>query len=142
MSTDLRERQGTAAAGRGGVVLQPTKHTRMWPFVVAATVVAVLLVVSAAMLTQSTRPDSFPDLNTEIREGSGYAQDGRAGSFPDLNTEIREGSGYSDESLGAGAELRALIYWHVSHLTRHGGDVRRAFPAFRQVMEVDNAKDR
>ena len=95
MSTDLRENQRTSAPGRGGVVPSPTKQAPLWPFVAAAIVVAVLLAVSAVMLTQGGESGSFPDLNTEIREGSGYAQGGESGSFPDLNTEIREGSGYA-----------------------------------------------
>ena len=97
MSTDLRERQRTSAPGRGGVVPHPTKQAPLWPFVAAAIVVAVLLAVSAVMLTQGGQPGSFPDLNTGIREGSGYAQDGQPGSFPDLNTGIREGSGYAQD---------------------------------------------
>ncbi len=50
---------------------------------------------NAISAAQGGQPGSFPDLNTGIREGSGYAQGGQPGSFPDLNTATREGSGYA-----------------------------------------------
>ena len=97
MSTDLREKQRTPAPGQGGVVPHPIKRAPIWPFVAAAIVVAVLLAVSAAMLIQGGESGSFPSLNTDAREGSGYARDGQPDLFPDLNTDAREGSGYAND---------------------------------------------
>ncbi len=94
MSTDLREKQRRSTTLEG-MVLPPAQRTPRWPYVATAIVLAVLVAVSVLVFTQDDRSGTFPDLNTQIREGSGYAQVGEPGTFSDLNTAIREGSGHS-----------------------------------------------
>jgi hypothetical protein len=93
MTSDLKQKERTVATPQRTATVT---SRRTWPYVLAAVVLAVVVAVVVAVgmlaIAQDEPVATYQDLNTAVREGSGYAQvEDRV--FPDLITDVREGPG-------------------------------------------------